>query len=160
MLGDLLRKLVDDRLTSAKELERATGRGASTVYRWMAGQSQPDLGDVEKMLTGMESYEARRKLLGHILRDTPVRVEWLDAEEGARAATTSKARTDALDMSLTSLRLVADVLRRQRDALHNGRRMAGEEYAETVGMIEQAIHHLTLSKNLLGSASNAPVEAR
>ncbi len=160
MLGDLLRKLVDDRLISAKELEQATGRGASTIYRWMAGQSQPDLGDVEKILKGVESSEARRKLLGHIVRDLPVKTEWLDAASVTDTATTSQAKTDALDMSLKSLQLVADVLRRQRDALRDGRRMGGREYAETVGLIEQAVYHLTLSKNLLASASEpAPAES-
>ena len=65
MIGQLLGELTEKRLTSVNEIARATGRGESTVYRWINGDSRPDYGSIRKLISGLGDAEAKRRLVEH-----------------------------------------------------------------------------------------------
>ena len=35
MFGRIIRHLLDNKMTTIKEIEEVTGRGSSTIYRWI-----------------------------------------------------------------------------------------------------------------------------
>ena len=64
MFGSIVCQLLDQKLTTLKELEEVTGRGTSTVYRWKNGESEPHYTDMRLLIRHLGSPDARRSILG------------------------------------------------------------------------------------------------
>ncbi len=63
MIAMVIRRLLDAKLTTVKELEEVTGRGTSTIYRWLNGESEPQYSDVRLIVRHMRDPEAQRTTL-------------------------------------------------------------------------------------------------
>jgi len=81
MFGTIIRELIDRKLTTLKELEEVTGRGTSTIYRWINDESEPHFTDVRLLVRQLEKPEAKRTLVGLLTSDLPIVVDWLHEEE-------------------------------------------------------------------------------
>lgn len=113
MLGSALRQVVERGDTTVREISAVTGRGESTVYRWLSAQSMPDVDDFVQLLARLRSQDARRALLAALLSDVPVTADWVDADP-PDAPTTADALRQATDVSMQSLRWVVDLLAEER----------------------------------------------
>ena len=63
MLAKTLKRIIDKQFTSAKEISELTGVSQSTVYRWIAGQSQPDFDSVRLLVRLLPDKRAQKALL-------------------------------------------------------------------------------------------------
>ena len=71
MIAHTLQTLIQDRLTTARELGEVAGVAPSTVYRWINGESQPDFHSVRLMLRHLPSQRAQERLLSAFTLGTP-----------------------------------------------------------------------------------------
>jgi transcriptional regulator with XRE-family HTH domain len=92
MIGDLLRRLTDEQLTSIHEIAKLTGRGESTIYRWIAGDSRPDYGSIQKLVAGLKDRQAKQLIVEDMTRTLPLAMVWVDGPEGASPDLTSEQR--------------------------------------------------------------------
>ena len=150
MLGSIIRYLLDNKLTSLKELEEVTGHGTSTLYRWMNGESEPHFTDMQLLIRQLKP-EARRALVGMITSDLPIVVNWLTDDEGLKAEDESGKRHDGhevLERTILALDCVTHAISEEHDAIRN-QTLPRRAYGDLVRLMNDAIRHLTASKNML-----------
>src|ERR1041384_5620406 len=63
MLAKTLSMLLDDRLTTAREIGELTGVAPSTVYRWGRGESQPDFDSIRLLVRHLKNPRAVEAIL-------------------------------------------------------------------------------------------------
>ncbi len=63
MIDRTLQHLIEEKLTSAREISELAGVSTSTVYRWIAGESQPDFHSVRLLLRHLSHRRAQETLL-------------------------------------------------------------------------------------------------
>jgi transcriptional regulator with XRE-family HTH domain len=148
MLASTLQHLIQDKLVTVREVAELTGRGESTVYRWISGESQPDFEEVRLLTRRLKHAEARRRLAEMFTSGMPVTVEWRADVEDSAGEGQRESPAAALDAGLEALRDVADVLQREREMLRIGQ-VAESAAVRTIGSIDAAIRHLLVSKGIL-----------
>ncbi len=166
MIGMVIRRLLDQKLTTIKELEEVTGRGTSTIYRWINGDSEPQFTDGEPQFTDvrlivrhMRNPEARRTMISLLTSDLPIVVNWTTDDEFTVQDERGRKHDghEILDRTLLALNCLTDVLSEQNEAIHR-QRLTEDTFASLITMMDQTIHHLTASKNML--QGYAPVGQR
>ena len=70
MIAPALQHLIDLKLTSAREISELTGVATSTVYRWAAGQSQPDFDAIRRLVRRLPNPRAQEALIQAFLQST------------------------------------------------------------------------------------------
>ena len=154
MLATTIRHLLDSKLTSVKELETVTGRGTSTIYRWMSGESEPHYQDMRRLVRRLQKPEARRTLVGMLTSDLPIVVNWIPdeahmtEEKPEKQEEEERGGNEVLDRSLLALDCLSDALSEGNDAIRR-KELTRASYIKLVTLVDETIHHLTSSKNLL-----------
>ncbi len=156
MLGHVIRHLLDNKLTTIKEIEEVTGRGSSTIYRWINDESDPHHNDMRLMIRHMRNPDARRTTLSLLTSDLPVVINWI-ADDAASEPDTGDHRGghEVLDRSLIALDCLTHALSEGNDALRR-KELTKESYIKLVAMVDETIHHLTASKNMLNKYAPSP----
>ncbi len=150
MFGPIIRHLLDNKLTTIKEIEEVTGRGSSTIYRWINDESDPHHTDMRLLIRHMSNPEARRSILSLLTADLPIVINWViqepvpDRDDDAAES----GGHEVLDRSLLALDCLTHALSEGNDALRR-RKLTKESYIKLISLVDQTIHHLTSSKNLL-----------
>ncbi|QQE12892.1 hypothetical protein JD969_05370 [Planctomycetota bacterium] len=83
MIAECLRQLLDRKIITVKEIEEATGRGNSTIYRWLENKSHPDINDYVTLIHRIEDQRVRAALLDAITSNLPVSIHWIDDHDEA-----------------------------------------------------------------------------
>lgn len=73
MLSVTLRRLIDQKLTTAREIGELTGTAPSTVYRWIRGEAQPSFDTIRLLMRHLRNREAQAALLAAFTVSTPWR---------------------------------------------------------------------------------------
>jgi transcriptional regulator with XRE-family HTH domain len=148
--GSIIRHLLDQKLTSLKEIEEITGRGTSTIYRWMNGETEPHFTDMRLLVRRLGNPTARRTLVAMLTADLPIVVNWVGDEDfiGEDAAGGRHDGHDLLDRTIVALDCLTDIIAEAHDAVRGGT-VSAESFAHLVNMMDEAIRHITASKNLL-----------
>ncbi len=156
MFGHVIRHLLDNKLTTIKEIEEVTGRGSSTIYRWINDESDPHHTDMRLMIRHMRNPDARRTILNLLTADLPVVINWI-AEDKEPEGDTGENRGghEVLDRSLIALDCLTHALSEGNDALRR-KELTKESYIKLVSMVDETIYHLTASKNMLNKYAPAP----
>ena len=143
-------------MTTIKELEEVTGRGSSTIYRWINDESDPHHTDMRLMIRHMRNPDARRTTLSLLTSDLPVVINWI-AEDTEPEGDTGENRGghEVLDRSLIALDCLTHALSEGNDALRR-KELTQESYIKLVSMVDETIHHLTASKNMLNKYAPSP----
>ena len=142
VISQVLSELVHQKVTSVKEIADVTGRGESTVYRWLAGQSEPEFSEMVTLMRSVASPKVRKRLVDTFIKELPVQVEWLNDADGALSPTaTSQQRMDAVDLAVLAMASLVRVLIAQRPSLR-GKELDDKDREETVELIEAAERHL------------------
>ncbi len=152
MFGPIIRHLLDNKLTSIKEIEEVTGRGSSTVYRWINDESDPHHTDMRLLIRHMTSPEARRTILSLLTADLPIVINWITdhptPDEERDDSASDRGGHEVLDRSLIALDCLTHALSEGNDALRR-QTLTKESYIKLVSLVDETIHNLTTSKNLL-----------
>ena len=150
MFGTIIRHLLDNKLTTMKEMEEITGRGSSTIYRWMNGESEPHHTDMRLLIRHIGSDEARRIIVSMLTSDLPIIVKWVEPEASDEAGDESDTLGghEVLERSLLALDCLTHALSAGNDALRR-KELTKESYIKLITLVDDTIRHLTASKNLL-----------
>jgi len=151
MFGTVLRQLLDRKVTTLKEIEEATGRGTSTIYRWMRGESEPTATDVRLSIRHLNP-KARNELVSVLSADLPVIIKWVDTEEQLREEFEMRRPMDGhdvVDMTLMALDTVAHLLNSQRESIRNETELSLETYGELSNMMDTSIRYLTTARVMM-----------
>lgn len=148
--GTIIRHLLDAKLTTLKELEEVTGRGTSTIYRWMNGESEPHFTDMRLLVRHLSNPKARRTMVAMMTSDLPIVVNWVgeddfivEDEKGAR-----HDGHDVLDRTIVALECLTHVIAEEHEAVRSGE-VSAASFASLVTLMDDAIRHITASKSLL-----------
>jgi hypothetical protein len=151
MFGTIIRQLLDEKLTSLKELEEVTGRGTSTIYRWINDETEPHFTDVRLLVRHLDKPEARHTLVGLLTADLPIVVDWL-AEESRKdwqdEPDAQRAGHEVLERSLFALDCLSDALSEGNEAIRK-QDLSKSSYVKIITLIDETIRHLTSAKNQL-----------
>ncbi len=161
MFGTIIRELLDGKLTTLLELEEVTGRGTSTIYRWINDESEPHFTDVRLLVRQLSQREAKRTLVGLLTSDLPIVVDWLHEEELPKADPENPPPTaghEVLERSLFALDCLSHVLTEGNEAIRQ-RELSKESYVKIITLVDETILHPTASKNMLKKYSPI-IEAR
>ncbi len=148
MLANMLQRLVQEKHTTVREIAELTGRGESTVYRWINGESQPDFEEVRQLTHRLANAQARRKLAEMFTSGMPVVVEWRDDVDACDERSNGSDPAAALDAGLNALRKVAAVLESERQMIR-AERITDEQAVRTIGLIDESIRQLLISKGIV-----------
>ena len=117
MLGTVIRHLVENELATVKEIEEVTGRGSSTVYRWVKGEGLPQFSDVRALVRRLPNPEARRVMIALLSSDLPVVVHWEDDLVVDDETGRTHDGQDVIAKSLLALNCLTDLLSEQHEAV-------------------------------------------
>ena len=152
MFGPIIRHLLDNKLTTIKEIEEVTGRGSSTVYRWINDESDPHHTDMRLLIRHMTNPEARRTILSLLTADLPIVINWITdhptPDDAGNDTAADRGGHEVLDRSLIALDCLTHALSEGNDALRR-QTLTKESYIKLVSLVDETIHNLTTSKNLL-----------
>ena len=159
MLSALLQKLIDDHRTSVREICELTGRGESTVYRWLAGESQPTYRDIELLVRQVKDPMAREQLVCLMLMGLPVVVEWLEGAERDQIKRSTDDKNTVFLLTLDAMKQVTTLLDLERKLITGGA-MRESDVLEMVNLINDTVRHLTATKAVLVAQNPARRRAR
>ncbi len=148
--GTIIHRLLDEGLTTVNELGEVTGRGTSTIYRWMNDESEPHFSDMRMLVRLMKNPVARRTMVSLIASDLPIVVNWV-ADEPFTVEDDKGHRHDGhdvLDRTIMALDILTDILAQEHQAIRAAK-LTQDSFARLVTMMDDAIRHVTASRNLL-----------
>ncbi|MHC4217584.1 MAG: helix-turn-helix domain-containing protein [Planctomycetota bacterium] len=151
MFGTIVRELLDQKLTSLKELEEVTGRGTSTIYRWINDETEPHFTDVRLLVRHLDKPEARHTLVGLLTADLPVVIDWLTEEsrkDWGEESDVQRAGHEVLERSLFALDCLSDALSEGNEAIRK-QELTKDAYVKIIALMDETIRHLTAGKNML-----------
>ncbi len=152
MFGPIIRHLLDNKLTTIKEIEEVTGRGSSTIYRWINNESDPHHTDMRLLIRHMSNPQARRSILNLLTADLPIVINWISEhptpDDDKDDSVSDRGGHEVLDRSLIALDCLTHALSEGNDALRR-QSLTKESYIKLVSLVDETIHHLTTSKNML-----------
>ena len=151
MFETIINHLLEQKLTTVKELEEITGRGTSTIYRWLNGESEPHFMDMHLLIRQLRNPTAQHTLVGLLSSDLPVVINWVTDEEPSTDKDESDGRDtghEVLERSLLALDCLTHALSEGNDATRK-KELTKEAYVKLITLVDQTIRHLTASKNML-----------
>lgn len=147
MLAKTLAKLIDDKLTTAREIGELTGVAPSTVYRWIRGESEPDFNAVRLMVRHLQSPAAVEALLSAFTAGTTWRSYNLEAELDVNADGKIDI-DDALDSTISAVRSAGRSLAEVRKASLDGV-IDPDESIALVALLNDVIRHCAITQQVL-----------
>ena len=147
MLAKTLKRIIDKQFTSAKEISELTGVSPSTVYRWIAGQSQPDFDSVRLLLRLLPDARAQKALLTAFTAGTDWHITHMNLELDVNHDGKVDA-DDALDASCNALKTSSDTLVSIREA-SKGKILTSDETLELIALLNHTVRHCTITQRIL-----------
>jgi len=149
MLAKTLKRIIDKDFTSAKEISELTGVSQSTVYRWIAGQSQPDFDSVRLLVRLLPDTRAQKALLTALTAGTDWHVNHINLELELDINMDGKVDAeDALDASCHALKSSSDTLVSIREA-SKGKILNSDETLELISILNHTVRHCTITQRIL-----------
>ena len=147
MLAKTLKRIIDKQFTSAKEISELTGVSQSTVYRWIAGQSQPDFDSVRLLVRLLPDARAQKALLTSFTAGTDWHVTHMNLELDVNHDGKVDA-DDALDASCNALQTSSQTLLSIREA-SKGKILDSDETLELISILNHTVRHCTITQRIL-----------
>lgn len=148
----MIRALLDRKLTTVAEIEEVTGRGASTIYRWIRDESEPYASDMRRLVRHVRNPEAQRYIVSQMAADLPLIVTWVDGDDPMRdefEATHGKDGHDVVDMTLMALDCISELVVQERASIRTEPHLSRETYTRLVELVDTSIRYLTNSKLMM-----------
>ena len=139
MLQKTLQRIIDQKLTSAREIGELSGVSTSTVYRWIAGQSQPDFDSIRMLVRHLPDKRAQEEILSSFLNGTEWNASRLDLELDFNNDGKIDGE-DALEATIESVQAAAKSLGRIHGAAHHP--MTAEETLQTIALLNLSLIHI------------------
>ncbi|MFW6060471.1 MAG: helix-turn-helix domain-containing protein [Phycisphaeraceae bacterium] len=147
MIDKTLQHLIHEQLTSAREISELAGVSSSTVYRWIAGESQPDFNSIRLLLRHLSDPQAQQALLAAFAAGTPWQFvhhdDPLDVNNDGQLNT-----DDALDAAIAVMQTSARSLQQVREAARD-HQLTGDETVRAVSALNHTISRCALTQRIL-----------
>jgi len=147
MLATTLQTLIDQKLTTAREIGDLTGVAPSTVYRWIRGESQPDFDAIRLLVRHLPNPKAQGTILAAFTVGTNWRAYNHDLDLDVNQDGCIDA-TDAIDASINAVRAAGRSLSQVRDASRAGS-LDKDKCVELITLLNDIIHQCTLTQQIL-----------
>ena len=147
MLSKTLQMLLDDNLTTAKEIGELSGVSTSTVYRWISGQSQPDHDSIRLLVRHLPNLKAQEAILSSFAAGTGWQFEHLDLELDVNDDGKVDAN-DALDSAIEMMRNGAETLSQIR-ASNKDKSMSADETLQLIALLNNVARNCTITQRVL-----------
>ncbi|MBI1370469.1 MAG: helix-turn-helix domain-containing protein [Planctomycetes bacterium] len=147
MLAKTLQRIIDDKLTTAREVGDLTGVAPSTVYRWIRGESEPDFNAVRLLVRHLHNPLAVEALLSAFVAGTAWRCYNLEAELDVNADGKIDI-DDALDSAIAAVRGAGRSLSAVRKASIDGV-VDQDESIELVAILNDVIRQCSITQQVL-----------
>ncbi len=147
MLTKTLNRMILKKQTTAREISEMAGVSTSTVYRWIAGQSQPDFDSIRLLIRHLPNKKAQESLLSVFTMGTTWQFANIDMELDVNADGKIDA-ADALDASIGAVHSSADNLKKLRLAFRDG--MANsEQILDLIHLLQNTAGHCMVTQQVL-----------
>ncbi len=147
MLSTTLQQLIDDGMTTAREIGDLAGVAPSTVYRWVSGRSEPTCTQVRILIRHLPHRAAQTMLLTALTSATAWRFYHVetDLDHNHDGRVTSD---DALDATIDMMRCATEAMSGIREATR-GKIISPNEASKLIQILAKAIQRCTLTQNVL-----------
>jgi len=147
MLKKTLNRMILKKQTTAREIAEMAGVSTSTVYRWIAGQSQPDFDSIRLLIRHLPNKKAQESLLSVFTMGTTWQFASPDLELDVNADGKIDA-ADALDASIAAVHSASSNLKKLRAAFRDG--MANsDQVLELVHLLQTTAGHCMITQQVL-----------
>lgn len=147
MLAKTLKRIIDNNFSSAKEISELTGVSQSTVYRWIAGQSQPDFDSVRLLVRLLPDARAQKAILTAFTAGSDWHITHMNLELDVNMDGKVDA-DDALDASCHALKTSSETLVSIREA-SKGKALNSDETLELISLLNHTVRHCTITQRIL-----------
>lgn len=153
MLKTTLQMLIENEITSAREVAELAGVSTSTVYRWISGQSQPDFDSIRLLVRHLPHRKAQQALLDVLVTGTCWQLSHAELELDVNHDGRIDA-DDALDASVEAVRCAAESLTTVRDA-SRGQHLDAEQTLRLISLLNDVVRQCTITQRVLVEMSEA-----
>lgn len=147
MLTHTLQRLINDERTSAKEVAELTGVSTSTVYRWIAGQSQPDFDSIRMLVRHLPDRKAQEAILGVFTQGTDWSAVCHEMELDVNHDGNVDAE-DALDATIDAVKAAGSSLAAVRAAARD-QRLSPDDTLELIARLNTVVNRCTVTQRVL-----------
>jgi len=154
MIDKTLQRIVDQGLVSVPEISEVTGVALSTVYRWMAGKSEPSFHAMALLLRQLRNQDAQSQLVNAFLAGT----RWQGYDTGGELDINADGTIDmldALDSSIDSVNTASQTLQDVRNLSRDGK-ASPDDTAKLIDMLRHLVHQCTVTQQVLVKVSSVP----
>lgn len=154
MIDQTLQRIVDQGLASVTEISEVTGVALSTVYRWMAGKSEPSFHAIALLLRHVRDTDAQAQLVNAFLAGT----RWQGLDVGGELDINADGEIDmldALDSSIDSVNTASQTLQDIRNMSRDGK-VTRDNTAHLIELLRQLVHQCTVTQQVLVKVSTKP----
>ena len=148
----ILQVLIDEQLTTVTEIAQLTRRSESTVRRWVRRDSWPDVVDFYAVVTGIQSDEARHRLVYRMLAELPVAVTWSDPSHAEGA--------NEIDHATNAIYHVARLMRKIRHYAAEDRELTPEDKVAIETIASEAASDIFAARDVLVNRKSNRRKAR
>lgn len=147
MLAATLNRLIDDKLTTPKELAQVAGVALSTVYRWLDRSGEPDFSQLIALMSKMSNLQAREGVLLALVADSDFHVMprsgILDVNGDGVID-----QHDALEAVCLAIGHTTNSLQAINQATHD-RSLSNEELSQVQALLQEAMHQCATTQAVL-----------
>lgn len=147
MLKRTLNRMIQKKQTTAREIAEMAGVSTSTVYRWIAGQSQPDFDSIRLLIRHLPNKKAQESLLSVFTMGTTWQFADVELELDINADGKIDA-ADALDASINAVHSSGKNLKMLRAAFRDGKANS-DEVLELVHLLQTTAGHCMITQQVL-----------
>ncbi len=147
MLAKTLHQLIEQKITTAREIGELAGVSTSTVYRWIARQSQPDFDSIRLLMRHLPHRAGQEALLHVFMAGT----DWTATHQQIELDINRDGRVDAedaLDASIEAVKESGRTLAQVRIASRDDA-LTPDQTLEVIGQLNQVIRHCTITQRVL-----------
>ena len=148
MLSLTLRKLIEQKLTTAREIGELTGTAPSTVYRWIRGEANPSFDTIRLLMRHVRSRAAQSALLTLFTASTPWSFYAADSIAPAAEGTGPVNVCDAVDAALDAVRDAGRALAEVSDSTP-GRPLKDAEVQSLIQRLNKVVRSCSATQQIL-----------
>ena len=147
MISETLQRLIEQKVTSAKEISELTGVASSTVYRWISGKSQPDFNAIRMLVRHLPHTGGQEAILTSFTAGTPW--QFMHIERDLDINFDGKIdHHDALTASIESVRAASESLSALRGTLDE-QPVDPQRAQEVIHILRDAIRNCNIVQEIL-----------
>ncbi|MFN3168611.1 MAG: hypothetical protein ACE37H_16245 [Phycisphaeraceae bacterium] len=126
-----------------------TKRSGSTVYRWLRGESTPDIDDFARMIHGADP-PVRERLLAWLSQDLPLRVAWVAGPSDAALAEQPLEHVTAAvkDQTVSAVERLLDTIRWHDSQVGTSPTLSPAQFEDLESRLDDVLNQVMLIKRL------------